>query len=587
MNLKNKKVKIIILVAIIVLVIIVAICAVIKSGKKKNVEQDINIPTEKVVKQTINNYVSMTGSIEANDSCTVYSTVNGVEVLEVRVEVGDTVKKGDVIAVLDSSDYQDKLVSAKKELEVSKKKTQLQLKKAEEKKERAATDAVDAVTDAQTNLDRAATDYGYTQRTVDEAYADLQDAQEDYDDAKDEYKKVKRLYKEIDSFADDDVTSFVTYKGKNYYKADQGQFFDIREDAKRAKESAEDKLETAERQYKSAKESAEKSYRNYDDAKEKQEDTVKEHSRNMQDADEAYEGDQLDAEVSGKQLEDQIKDYEKQIDKCTILASIDGVVTTVSMEAGDETDTDNNKICVIKDTSKYIVKGTVDEFDIAKIKEGMKAVIQTEATGEEQMAGVVSFVATTPVAASSSSGASSSSSEVNYEINIDIDEMNPNARIGMTAETNILIETAEDVLTVPYECIVKNSAGEDVIYAAVLTGNSGEGNQNADNKNADNKNVGSKKEGAKSKKNIMGGPGMPGRGGRRFDGNADSDSQDMARLLGKEIVVTKGLESDYYTEISGEGVYDGMVVYIPEEDDDSDEFSDAAQSEGSESDEEE
>lgn len=53
-------------------------------------------------KGNYNTTVSVTGKVESQDVSTVSSTVTGAKVASVNVEVGDTVKQGDIIAVLDS-----------------------------------------------------------------------------------------------------------------------------------------------------------------------------------------------------------------------------------------------------------------------------------------------------------------------------------------------------------------------------------------------------------------------------------------------------------------------------------------------------
>ena len=83
----------------------------------------------------------------------------------------------------------------------------------------------------------------------------------------------------------------------------------------------------------------------------------------------------------------------------------------------------------------------------------------------------------------------------------------------MTARCSIILEEAEDVYAVPYDAIHVNKDGTSVIYAED-TG-----------------------QGKKPKKKA----------GKR------------------EIEVTKGMESDYYVEIRGDGLSEGLRVIIPSE----------------------
>ena len=580
MNFVKKHLKLLILILVVLIIAGVAVFVILKNRNKGEEMDTSSITTETIERQDISNYVSLTGTIEANDSQTVYSTINGVEVLDVRVEVGDTVKAGDVIAVLDSSDYEDKLATAQKNLQVTNAKTALNLKQAQDKVAQANEDALDAVKEAQTSLDRAGTDYGYSSTDISEAYNDYQDALENYEDAKEEYNKAKKKYRQLTN------GTSIEYKKKEYDATnddDVASFLNIKESLKDAMESAEDKVTSAQRQYNSMNESAEKTYRNYDDALEKQQDTVTEQSRKIQEAEENLQSAQLDAQVSSSQTEDQIKEYQKQIDKCTITAPIDGVITSVDMEVGDETDSDNNEICVIQDTSGYKVEGTVDEYGIAQVSVGMKAVIRTEATEDLEMTGVVSFVSPTPKSSSSASNAStsSSSSSVEYPIKITIDELDSNVRIGMTAETNILIESAEDVLTLPYDCVVQNAAGDYVIYAADgpamdanVTSPGGKVTVADEDMDKLSASENSAPEGMEGGMKPEGGHGSGKGHGSRNGSNSGSSDEVTAETAGREIVVTKGLETDYYTEISSDEIYEGMRVYVPSNTGDSDSDSD-------------
>lgn len=60
-------------------------------------------------KGNYNTTVSVTGKVESQDVSTVSSTVTGAKVASVNVEVGDTVKQGDIIAVLDSELIDDQI----------------------------------------------------------------------------------------------------------------------------------------------------------------------------------------------------------------------------------------------------------------------------------------------------------------------------------------------------------------------------------------------------------------------------------------------------------------------------------------------
>ena len=143
----------------------------------------------------------------------------------------------------------------------------------------------------------------------------------------------------------------------------------------------------------------------------------------------------------------------------------------------------------------------MDEYDIADIEKGQEAVVKTDATGEEELAGTVSYVAPAPEE-SENSGMGSSSSTVSYKVQITLSEKSDRLRIGMTAKTSIVLESAKDVFAVAYDCIQTDREGKS--YISVLEG--------------------------------------------------ERESQEEKQIY---------VESDYYVEISGEELEENMRVLLP------------------------
>ncbi|MBR6328998.1 MAG: efflux RND transporter periplasmic adaptor subunit [Lachnospiraceae bacterium] len=575
---------------LLIILILIIIGAVVFVAMKKKKESEMaadtgpSLETETVTRQTISNYVSITGTIAANDSQTVYAGINEVEVKDVLVEVGDEVTEGQVLAILDSSEFEDKLASARNDLSIQQQKTALSLAKAQTSYADTVEDAAYAMRDAQEAVDEAVIEYKNNETDKHYTWEDWQDAIEDYNDAEKEYneakKKLKKLRKNKDS---------VTYDGKTYFYDSDGETdSDGNEvstlglhDLKKVVEDLEDKMDSAQKSaekakhsYESAEQGLDKDLRSYSGKLEDKDDKQREEARKIRDAQAEVYSTQLDAQNSTSQLEDQIKNYEKNIEKCSIKAPISGVVTAVKIEKGDETGSEKNVICVINDTSSYKVEGSVDEYDISKLSEGLSAVIRTEATGDTEMTGKVTYVAKTPETASSSSDGESSSKSSGYPIEVLIDKIDDDVRIGMTAKTNILTKTAEDVLTVPYDCITQNLDGDYVVYAVdeskVTVAGEDQGKPGFSEASGDS-------EGGSGMPGGPGGrPGGPG-GPPGFGGSSDDEENDisMVRAMGKEIVVEKILEADYYTAISGEGLREGMEVYKVSSSDEDDEDDDS------------
>ncbi|MBR1622408.1 MAG: efflux RND transporter periplasmic adaptor subunit, partial [Pseudobutyrivibrio sp.] len=171
--------------------------------------------------------------------------------------------------------------------------------------------------------------------------------------------------------------------------------------------------------------------------------------------------------------------------------------------------TQGNTVFTIADTSAFVVEATVNEYDVANIQKDLPANVKFEATGDEEFGGTVSFVSVASEATISSNAASSaysaattstSSGTATYKVKIKLNENDDRLRVGMTAKASVVLDSVSNVLAVPYDCIQTDEDGNTFVTAIAEDG---------------------------TKTNIN---------------------------------ITKGLESDYYVEISGEGLEEGMTV---------------------------
>ena len=217
-----------------------------------------------------------------------------------------------------------------------------------------------------------------------------------------------------------------------------------------------------------------------------------------------------------KEAQKLVEEAQENLEQCAVKAAMDGLVTAVNVSEGDSYS--GGSLIQIEDTSAYTVSTTVDEYDISDVKKGQKVVILTEATGDDELEGEISFVApstssssvssvTDSEAPSGNSGNSSSDSS-GYEVKITLKSSDDRLKLGMTAKCSIILEEAENVLAVPYDAVKQTKDGNTI---TVIEENSG--------------------------------------------------SQ-------KEISVTPGMESDYYVEVQGSDLQEGMQVVIPSDETD-------------------
>lgn len=118
--------------------------------------------------------------------------------------------------------------------------------------------------------------------------------------------------------------------------------------------------------------------------------------------------------------------------------------------------------------------------------------------GDEVLEGEVTYVAPTGTTGQTMG---SDSGTASYEIQITLNEPQDKLRAGMTASVSIALEESRNALAVPYDCVQTNAGGDSVIYV---------------------------------------------------DDNGEK----------KEVKVTTGIETDYYTEVISDELSEGMTVYL-------------------------
>ena len=125
----KKHKKAIIIIAILAVVAFVAVKAVKAVNNAKNLLSGMqnSASTEEIERRDIVNSVTATGTIVAVDKRTISSTVTGVKVKELNVEVGDQVTAGQVLCLLDGENLEAQLADAKTMLNANAGRTNLDL----------------------------------------------------------------------------------------------------------------------------------------------------------------------------------------------------------------------------------------------------------------------------------------------------------------------------------------------------------------------------------------------------------------------------------------------------------------------------
>jgi membrane fusion protein, macrolide-specific efflux system len=162
------------------------------------------------------------------------------------------------------------------------------------------------------------------------------------------------------------------------------------------------------------------------------------------------------AENSVKSAEIALQDAKDNAAARTVTASMDGVITTLSIENGDELSggsASTSAPVVITDPNTYEATVTLAESDISSVEVGQKVTMTFDALTDLTLTGKVTRVDTV---------GSNSSGVVSYSAIITPDVMNPKVKSGMTVTANIITQTAADVLAVPSTAVKSSTGGRYV-----------------------------------------------------------------------------------------------------------------------------
>lgn len=433
----------------IIAAIIIALVVWIKSAYKKGMEMLANaMSTETAVVQRrdLVSVVSATGKVTSLDSRDVNSTAQGAKIMSVNVSVGDMVNEGDILVVLDSSDYEENLQSAQDSLDTTKKSNNLTISSAQRRLNEASTSAdvaIKKIDEQVANATKDVEDYKQLKEQAEKNYAawTAQAAIEkaEYNSAMTAIAEARQALLDV-SGGDAGV---VAAAQEALDAANSVDLVQLSRDVDNANANANKWLAdvsshtAALKQAEATLESVQKT----------RDDTVRSNESAIASSKDSVTSARLSSQTSTASMEKQISTYEDQIEACTVKAPISGMVTSVSAVEG--TTYAGMSVVTIEDVSGYEITTEIDEYDIGKIKPGQKVVFKTNGTGDEELEGVVKTVA--PRATTSLTGMSTGG--VTYTVVISVLSKNDQLRLDMTAKISIVLESGENVITVPLDAI--------------------------------------------------------------------------------------------------------------------------------------
>ncbi len=368
----------------------------------------------------VNTLDDISGTVRSNQSVYLYWQTSGT-VASVNVEVGDEVKKGDVLAELDSSTIDSSIIDAAVTRE-----------QAEESLERLYTSTL--------NLEQARTKVVQAKKTV-------EDAQKAYN----ALGIVREDQIEIGVKYDDYVRAVAAYQEAQEY-FDSVKMLDLdnvdRQRALQRLESSKSQMDSAKAQYNWYNGETEEIEVQQADA------ALKLAQAQLDDAVRAYD------RIKDGPTDNQVRSIQAQIDAAAatvntakIVAPINGTVAQVEAKPYDvityETSARNILALRIDDLTSHYIDISVTELEVNNITLGQEVTITFDAIPLREYTGTIVNI---------SNAGTISNLSVNYDLTVKMNEADDSIKSGMMADVAIVTSHVKNALYVPQQAV---SVAED------------------------------------------------------------------------------------------------------------------------------
>lgn len=392
-----------------------------KFSKPKTTQTKVKYTT--LEKTKIQTTISSSGAIKSGQGTNIYSNLE-YNVASINVAVGDKVKKGDVLATIDTSDLEEQIAEGQQTLDANKAKNAASLAQAQKNYDNAKylydnnlnTDIVSA----QTNLNKA-------KLTLDN------------DTKVYEYDKVMLQNGNMSQHDVDTAGTTVDNDQKAYSQAQVA--------VEAAQVSAEKEIEND----KTALDSAQ-------------------------------------AAANDQTSELALEDKKKKLQDAQVVATVDGTITNVNCTVGvqaagalfviqdlsnlivdaDVDETDINQIAIGQKaelstdaSGSEVIQGAVTIAEPVSTAASQSTSYSNSSSGSSS---------SSKSSSSSSSSSDSTSSDVTFKVEIQLSGQSDKVKVGMNSTIKIITNEKDDVYSVPYGAVVTQK-GQNFVYAAVKQGN--------------------------------------------------------------------------------------------------------------------
>ncbi len=364
--------------------------------------------TATVTRGALISAVSATGNIQAEAETRIGFQQPG-RVVELDVQVGSPVKKGDLVARLDTTDLELALAQAKTGLILANAAYSRTVEGARAADIKAAEAALSA---AQANY--AQVRAGTQKPDIDAAKAQLLSAEAQLRQAQAAYDLAGRFQP---STLGDSPAAIQLRQAQNNLEAARRQYDRLLQGPEQAQLAA--------------------AWQRVEDARARL-DQLRRPAQN-------FDLERADAERRRAQLA--VEQAERRLEKALLVAPIDGVVSALAIEKGEWAGA--QPVVTLLDTSVLHIDVKVDEIDIAKVRPGQEARITLDALPDVELTGRVDRIASTSTVLNGI---------VSYAVRIVLDSTSAPLRVGMTANASIIVDRRDNALLVPNWAVRRDRA---------------------------------------------------------------------------------------------------------------------------------
>lgn len=407
------------------------------------------VRTTTLQKTSLTDSVSVNGTVASGStaSVTASDSVKTYKVTSVNVAVGDTVKKGDVIATLDTTDVEKQIENAQESYSDS--------------VEEAQTNYTNSVADQATNLAQLQDDLNKAQEDYDtlglERYSSMQDSSMADKTNREIVEYYYGLYTEKIAQLENTVanlqiqlTNAQRDGNADQQQSIQGQLEDYQSQLSVAKGQCNipelnlhgfDAISQCYNQIEQYREALEKAQQTYDNA-------VTTNARSVDSAETKLE--------QASRTSDTLTDLQTTLENCTLTATMDGTITELNATVGSVC---SGTVATIQDVSDLTVEVTIPASSVGKLSTGMQCNITSDATGDTVVTGTLTRI--DPVA----------NSEGTFGATVTVNGADSGLLIGISAQVEIVVNQKENVFTVPRDAVGIHEGG--ATYVLRKTGGEG------------------------------------------------------------------------------------------------------------------